>query len=112
MNSRLLRRFFGAHGLLALTIVATTPAQSQVPPQFNPPKSYYLSLGDSFAYGFQSFKFGLPPSAYNTGYTDVFGARMQQISPGIITVNYGCPGESTDSFTDPTLQCIWTMMGH
>jgi lysophospholipase L1-like esterase len=102
--------------LLGLMMLATMRAQSQYPPpQFNPPKSYYLSLGDSLAYGFQSFKFaeGLPPSAYNTGYTDVFGARLRQIAPGIVTVNYGCPGESTESFvsTDP-LPCIWTKTGH
>src|SRR5215469_11870941 len=105
-----------ALGLLGLTMVAATAAQTQsLPPQFNPPKSYYLSLGDSLAYGFQSFKFaeGLPPSAYNTGYTDVFGARLRQIVPGIVTVNYGSPGESTESFvsTDP-LPCIWTKTGH
>jgi lysophospholipase L1-like esterase len=98
--------------------MVATPAQTQsLPPQFNPPKSYYLSLGDSLAYGFQSFKFaeGLPPSAYNTGYTDVFGARLQQIRPGIITVNYGCPGESTGSFVStnpPSDGCIWTRTGH
>ena len=100
-------------GLLGLTMVATTAAQTQsLPPQFNPPKSYYLSLGDSLAYGFQSFKFaeGLPPSAYNTGYTDAFGARLEQIRPGIITVNYGCPGESIESFKDGG--CVWTEKGH
>src|SRR5215831_10889294 len=105
-------------GLLGFAMVAAPQAQSQgPPPQFNPPKSYYLSLGDSLAYGFQSFKFaeGLPPSAYNTGYTDVFGAQLQQIRPGIITVNYGCPGESTESFvsTDPLSDgCIWTRTSH
>src|SRR5215472_15950478 len=105
-------------GLWAFTLVAATPAHSQgPPPTFDPPKSYYLSLGDSLAYGFQSFKFaeGLPPSAYNTGYTDVFAARLQQIRPGIITVNYGCPGESTESFIStnpPSDGCIWTRAGH
>lgn len=85
------------------------------PPQFNPPKSYYLSLGDSIAYGFQSFKFAanLPPSAYNTGYVDVFGAQLRQIRPGIITVNYGCPGETTQTFiTTINGGCVWTAMGH
>jgi lysophospholipase L1-like esterase len=100
-------------GLLDLTMAASMPAQSQgPPPQFNPPKSYYLALGDLFAYGFQSFKFaeGLPRSAYNTGYVDVFGARLQLIRPGIVTVNYGCPGESTESFVAGA--CIWTETGH
>jgi lysophospholipase L1-like esterase len=95
-------------GLLGLL-----PGQSQgPPPKFNPPKTYYLALGDSIAYGYQAFKAraGLPPSAFNTGYVDVFGARLRQIRPGIRTVNYGCPGESTDSFVNGP--CIWTETGH
>jgi hypothetical protein len=78
------------------------------PPVFNPPKSYYLALGDSIAYGFQSFKFAanLPPTAYNTGYVDIFGAHLRQIRPGITTVNFGCPGESTETFVGG--HCIWT----
>ena len=101
-------------GLWGFTLVAATPAQSQgPPPTFDPPKSYYLSLGDSLAYGFQSFKFaeGLLPSAYNTGYTDVFGAQLRQIRPGIVTVNYGCPGETTESFV-MSGGCIWTQHGY
>jgi len=70
-----------------------------------------LALGDSIAYGFQSFKFAanLPPSAYNTGYVDVFGARLRQLRAGITTVNYGCPGESTETFVNG--DCIWTKTG-
>ena len=93
--------------------MATKTARAQYPPPiFNPPKSYYLALGDSVAYGFQSFKFlaNLPPSAYNTGFVDVFGARLRQIRPGIVTVNYGCPGETTETFNAGG--CIWTKTGH
>ena len=107
------RYSFLLNSLLVLTMLPAMPAQSQGPlAQFNPPKSYYLALGDSLAYGFQSFKFAedLPPSAYNTGYVDVFGARLRQIRPAIVTVNYGCPGESTESFV--TGGCIWTTTGH
>ena len=88
------------YALLIISIV-TIPVRTQHPALiFNPPKSYYLALGDSVTYGFQSFKFqvNLPPSAYNTGY--VLGARLQQIRPGIVTVNDGCPGESTETFND------------
>jgi len=77
------------------------PAQAQVPaPMFNPPKAYYLALGDSITYGYQAWKVraGLPPSAFNTGYVDVFGARLRQIQPGITIVNYRCPGENSASF--------------
>jgi len=71
-----------------------------------------LALGDSIAYGFQSFKFAanLPSSAYNTGYVDVFEARLRQLRPGITTVNYGCPGESTETFVNG--DCIWAKTGH
>ncbi len=31
-------------------------------PRFDPPKHYYLALGDSFTYGFQFSKLGLPPT--------------------------------------------------
>jgi len=67
------------YAFLIISIV-TIPVRAQHPaPIFNPPKSYYLALGDSVTYGFQSFRFH--------GYVDVLGARLQQIRPGIVTVN-------------------------
>lgn len=96
-----------------VALLCVRAGQSQGPPaKFNPPKTYYLALGDSIAYGYQAFKAraGLPPSAFNTGYVDVFGAHLREIRRGIRTVNYGCPGESTDSFV--TGPCIWTETGH
>ena len=75
------------------------------------PKQYYLALGDSITYGYQAYKHeaGLPPSAFNTGYVDVFAARLREIQPGITVVNYGCPGESTRSFLKGP--CPWTEFG-
>ena len=69
-------------------------------PADSPPLSYYLALGDSVAYGFQPAKMsaGLPPSGFNTGYVDVFAARLRTIAPKIRVVNYSCPGESTKTF--------------
>jgi lysophospholipase L1-like esterase len=57
------------------------------------PRSYYLALGDSIAYGFQPAKAnaGGQPSAFDTGYVDVFAARLRKLSPKINVVNYGCP---------------------
>ena len=64
------------------------------------PRGYYLALGDSIAYGFQPTKEpGTRASAFNTGYVDVFATRLRTLSPHIRVVNYGCPGESTVTFT-------------
>jgi lysophospholipase L1-like esterase len=63
------------------------------------PKSYYLALGDSIAYGFQPTKKpGTRASAFDTGYVDVVAARLRKLSPHLRVVNYGCPGESTVTF--------------
>jgi len=69
-------------------------------PAVSPPRSYYLALGDSVAYGAQPAKMSakLPPSGFNTGYVDVFAARLRTIAPKIQVVNYSCPGESTKTF--------------
>lgn len=63
------------------------------------PKSYYLALGDSIAYGFQPTKKpGTRATAFDTGYADVLAARLRRLSPQIRVVNYACPGESTVTF--------------
>ncbi len=78
---------------------------------FTPPKRYYLALGDSIAYGFQTDKAeaGLPPDAFDTGFVDVFSDRLRTLRPGNTEVNYACPGESTRSYRSP---CIWKTSGH
>ena len=108
---RHLVRAGAALAALALTLAAVTAAAASPPPRLTPPKAYYLALGDSVAYGFQTSKAlaGLPPDAFNTGYADLFAARLRQLRPRITTVNYSCPGESTTSFRQP---CIWKTSGH
>ena len=73
---------------------------SATPPRFNPPKSYYLALGDSVTYGYQASKVGPGFAAedLDTGYVDVFAAELRRIQPAIRVVNYGCPGESSTTF--------------
>lgn len=62
-------------------------------------RDYYLALGDSITYGFQPTKAdAAPPSAFDTGFVDVFAANLRKLSPTIDVVNYGCPGESTVTF--------------
>jgi lysophospholipase L1-like esterase len=80
-----------------VTVLDTSPIASPLS-TFTPPRHFYLALGDSFTYGFQFSKAGMPAAAFNTGYVDVFGAQLRDIQPGLTIVNYGCPGESTASF--------------
>jgi lysophospholipase L1-like esterase len=76
-------------------------AASSPRPVYRLPQSYYLALGDSITYGFQpdKAKAGARPSDFDTGYVDLFAARLRKLSPKIQVVNYGCPGESSVTFT-------------
>jgi len=65
---------------------------------YQSPQSYYLALGDSMAYGFQPTKAKAPPAAVDTGYVDLFASRLRKLSPKLEVVNYGCPGESAQTF--------------
>lgn len=98
-------------GALAIAVAVTSTAATASPAHFNPPKKYYLALGDSIAYGFQTAKAqaGLPPQMFNTGFVDGFAARLRQLRPGVESVNFSCPGESTTSFATP---CMWKSSGH
>lgn len=88
--------------------------QTGLPPRFNPPHKYYLALGDSLAFGFQ---FGLynehypsvPPELFVHGYVDDFNAMLRSIRPDIQTVNFGCPGETTETFIHGG--CTYTALG-
>ncbi|HTJ31935.1 MAG TPA: SGNH/GDSL hydrolase family protein [Dactylosporangium sp.] len=103
-------RQFVRGGCLALALTAlaagytaaATPAAAS-----GPPARYYLALGDSIAYGFQTDKAlaGRPPEAFDTGYVDLLSARLR----GLATVNYSCPGESTVTFR---VSCPWKDSGH
>lgn len=78
---------------LAVLVVAARGA--------TPSESYYLALGDSITYGLQPTKAkpGARPSDFTTGYVDVVAARLRKRSSSLEVVNYGCPGESTVTFT-------------
>ena len=85
-------------------VVGTTPASADSG-KFNPPKQYYLSLGDSLAFGYQQdklitefFSGRYSPSDF-PGYTYAFGDLMRAVDPRLTVVDYGCPAETTISFT-------------
>jgi lysophospholipase L1-like esterase len=93
--------------LVALVLlVGIAPAQAAAGEQ-----RYYLSLGDSLAFGFQRAKAeaGLPPAAFKTGYSDLLAARLEHGRRPLSLVNYGCPGESTTTFI--TGACPWQAAG-
>jgi GDSL-like lipase/acylhydrolase family protein len=91
----------------AMTL-ATAAAKA---PKFNPPKTYYLALGDSVPFGLQWSKYvpGGPAIAFSTGYVDDFAEALRRIQPGITIVNYSCPGETTLSFIAGG--CPWLLAG-
>jgi lysophospholipase L1-like esterase len=71
-----------------------------------PPGQYYLSLGDSGAFGYQDAKIvaeiratgTIDPATFNTGFADDFYRMLRAVDPQIQLVNYGCPGETTTEF--------------
>ncbi len=95
--------------LLGALLFATTAAAASGP-VYQPPQRYYLALGDSMAFGFRPTKPDTaPPSAFRTGYVDVFAAKLRKLAPGITVVNYGCPGESSVTFAKGG--CDWLRHG-
>ncbi len=86
--------------VVSVIVLASSAGPASAAPKFNPPKSYYLALGDSITYGYQHSKVvpGFTPKDFDTGYVDVFAARLRSIQPTIRVVNYGCPGESSTTF--------------
>src|ERR671936_1895101 len=102
-------RFLAA--AFAVALVAALAASAAPGPVYQPPRAYYLALGDSIAYGVQpaKVKAGLPPSGFRTGYVDVFAARLRALAPKLRVVNYACPGESTRTFIEG--RCPWLADG-
>ena len=113
LGARVLIKRVSAAGLTALLFV--TSASAAAAAGFNPPKHYYLALGDSLAFGAQLAKFfqelgtgTYDPATFNTGYVDDFAARMKSIDPALQTVNLSCPAETTGSFSGT---CLFRALG-
>jgi lysophospholipase L1-like esterase len=51
----------------------------------------------------------VPASIFSTGYVDVLSGILREIRPGITTLNYGCSGETTETFIDGG--CLYTASG-
>jgi lysophospholipase L1-like esterase len=106
-----MRRSVIATVISVFVLTSSAGAASAGAPKFNPPKSYYLAIGDSFSFGYQVTRLGSPPdaAAFDHGFVDAFGVYLRSIEPTITTINYGCPGESTVSFIQGG--CPWTAHG-
>jgi lysophospholipase L1-like esterase len=89
---------------VVILLLSSTPALAAESGQ-RAAERFYLSLGDSLAYGFQRYKVGQPAEAFNTGYADLLAAGLQHGRSRPTLVNYGCPGETTTSFATGT--CPW-----
>src|SRR5579864_8439237 len=87
-------------------LVVGSPALAS-PEKFNPPKHYYLALGDSLGFGFQDQKFKnevatgtYNPATFNTGFVDDFAAHVRTVRPANRVENLACPGETSQTFID------------
>ena len=74
----------------ALLLCSAAPALAQAPGP-----TYYLSLGDSLARGWQPDPAGIGRPG-NEGYTDVLLESRRGRRPGLRAVKLGCPGETSD----------------
>jgi lysophospholipase L1-like esterase len=98
-------------GVAALVVLAfgfgLVPAAQAKGPQDDAghPARYYLALGASYAFGYQQAKFNAELAAgtyssasFNTGYADDFARLLAADEAHVQLVNYGCPGETAQSF--------------
>ncbi len=102
--------------LCALGVSSSASTARAAEEKFSAPKAVTFVLGDSLAFGFQRAKFlaGLPnpdPANFDTGFADVFAARLAATPPGrgSTLVNLGCPGETTVTFLNGG--CLYTQSG-
>lgn len=79
--------------LLSSLGVQHVPARAAAP-RASGPSSYYLSLGDSLAYGYQPFA----PIRQGFGYYDFLSTGLEALNPSLQPLNLGCPGESSTTF--------------
>lgn len=98
----------GAIAAVALVGLNTPSANALVQ---RPAGRYYVAVGDSISYGFQTAKAlaGDPPSAFDTGYVDYVAAHLRGRPQFPHVVNFACPGETSASITSP---CVWKATGH
>ena len=91
---RSLQRFGPGLAVSALTVVLSTPGLATADEATgSKDATYYISLGDSLATGYQ------PDVDKDTdlAYTDQLYAQLKQRTPGLKHIRLGCTGETTES---------------
>lgn len=89
-----LQRFVPGLALAATTVLLSTPAlAADATTASTTPTTYYISLGDSLASGYQ------PDVDKDThlAYTDQLYAQLKKHDPGLKHIRLGCSGETTQS---------------
>jgi lysophospholipase L1-like esterase len=83
---------------LALSALVFAPVASA---KVTPPVETVLSLGDSLAFGYSQevFEENFPndaPAFFEKGYTDEVKLKLKKEHKGIVLVNTGCPGDTSN----------------
>jgi lysophospholipase L1-like esterase len=89
-------------GLAAVVLfVLALPAGAQARPQ----RTWYVSLGDSYAQGVQPLGSGQADVPTNEGFTDVLYKGARKLVPGLKLAKLGCGGATTGSMVEGTRPC-------
>jgi lysophospholipase L1-like esterase len=82
--------------VLALALPASASAR----------KTYYVSLGDSWAQGYQPLSSTMDDIPTNQGVTDFLFPRAKRLFPGLKLVKLGCGGATTGSMINGGKRCV------
>jgi hypothetical protein len=104
LGARRILRLLGCAAALAALAAMTMTSVASARRAPKPVSRTYVALGDSLAFGYSQQGFnenlatGEKPSAFENGYPNQYLADTNEVSPKPYQlVNYGCPGETTES---------------
>jgi lysophospholipase L1-like esterase len=90
----MIKKLLATVGMLSFMVAAGMPAAIAGAPSTE--ATYYVSLGDSAAAGYQ------PVGSYSRGYADQLHRRIQATVPQLRLLKLGCPGETAESLISGT----------
>jgi lysophospholipase L1-like esterase len=94
-------RLIGCCVALALVVSALVLAPVATAAE-KPATTTYVAIGDSLAFGYTQEKSeenapNEPPAYFENGYASEYAKLLKKENKGLVLVNNGCPGETTDS---------------